>query len=214
MGEPTTRPQVSKGALAVYTSQAPGTTPDRTIVFQYNPEALRRSFATRTAQKPAASSGDAKEAVLAVPGPPVETITLSVVIDAIDQLDDPSRRGILGRTGIMGALAALELLLYPSSADVNTIEQQAQRGEVHVQAADTPLVILNWGSGRALPVQLTSLAISEDEHDPMLNPIRAKADLGLKVLTYMEFPKSSVGRDAFIAHQKRQERLAREWVGQ
>jgi hypothetical protein len=115
--------------------------------------------------------------------------------------------------GLHGALAALELLLYPSTALLSQIEQQADAGAVQVQPGDTPLVIFAWGASRVVPVLLTSMSISEELFDPMLNPLGAKVDLGMKVLTYMEFTKASVGRDTFIAFQKRKEQLASQWVG-
>jgi hypothetical protein len=62
-------------------------------------------------------------------------------------------------------------------------------------------------------VQLQSLTINEELFDPALNPIVAKVDLVLKVLTYMEFASQSVGRETFIAHQKKMEQLAQQWVG-
>jgi hypothetical protein len=213
MGEPTTRPRVVRGALLVYDSQAPGTTPSRRIVFQYNPAGLRRSFTARTPTRDATSTGPARESVLSVPGPPVETITLTIELDAADQLEDPAKHDAVDDDGLHGALAALELLLYPASAEVSQVEQQADQGAVQIRPADTPLVVLSWGRSRAVPVQLTSLSVTEDQHDPALNPIRAKAELGLKVLTYMEFTRESVGRDTFIAHQKRLEELATRWVG-
>jgi hypothetical protein len=74
-------------------------------------------------------------------------------------------------------------------------------------------VLLHWGTSRVVPVQLMSLSITEELFDPALNPIQAKVDLGLKVLTYMEFTSKSVAREASIAHQKTLEQLARQWVG-
>jgi hypothetical protein len=213
MGEPTGRPRVVKGALLVYDSQAPGTTPSRQIVFQYNPDGLRRSFATRAPAKDATKSGASKESVLSVPGPPVETITLSIELDASDQLDDATRREAVNDDGLHGALASLELLLYPATALISQLQNQADQGAVQVKPADTPLVVLSWGRSRAVPVQLTTLNVAEELYDPLLNPIRAKVELGLKVLTYMEFTRESVGRDTFIAHQKRKEELARRWAG-
>jgi hypothetical protein len=207
------RPAIQKGALIVYESQAPGTQPTSQIVFQYNPETLKRSFATRTPQRDASQSTAAREDVLSVPGPPVESITLSIELDAADQLEDPQRAEAVASDGLYGALAALELLLYPTTAQLSQIEQQAEAGAVQVHPGDTPLVILSWGASRVVPVQLTSLSVSEELFDPALNPISAKVDLGLKVLTYMEFTQASVGRDTFIAHQKRMEELARRWVG-
>jgi hypothetical protein len=207
------RPMIQKGALIVYDSQAPGTQPSRQIVFQYNPESLRRSFATRSPQRDASQSSAAREDVLSVPGPPVESITLSIELYAADQIEDAQHADQVNTDGLHGALAALELLLYPATAQVSQIEQQADQGAVQVHPGDTPLVILAWGASRVVPVQLASLSISEELFDPSLNPIHAKIELGLKVLTYMEFTRASIGRDTFIAHQKRKEELARNWVG-
>jgi hypothetical protein len=213
MGDFTSRPRVQKGALMVYDSQAPGTQLSRQIVFQYNPETLRRSFATRSPSRDASQAGAAREDVLSVPGPPVETITLSIELDASDQLEDPAKAGQVDSDGLHGALAALELLLYPATALVSQIELQADRGAVEVRPAETPLVLLAWGASRVVPVALASMSVTEELFDPQLNPILAKVELGLRVLTYMEFTRASRGRDTFIAHQKRKEELARRWVG-
>jgi hypothetical protein len=213
MGEPTTRPRVVRGALLVYSRPDAPATPSRMIAFQYNPDGLRRSFATRAPVREATSSGAAKESVLTVPGPPVETITLTVELDAADQLEDPARHDAVKDDGLHGALAALELLLYPATAQMSKIDQQVEQGAVQVKPADTPLLVLSWGRSRAVPVQLTTLSVTEEQHDPLLNPIHAKVELGLKVLTYMEFTRTSVGRDAFIAHQRHMEELAKKWAG-
>jgi hypothetical protein len=212
MGEFSGRPPIVKGALLVYDSQAPGTTPSRQIAFQYNPETLRRSFAKRTPEKDATKAAAAKESVLSVPGPPVETISLTIELDAADQLDDPFRHDLVNEDGLNGALASLELLLYPASADIALVEQQADKGAVQIKPADTPLIVFAWGRSRAVPVLLSSLSVAEELYDTELNPIRAKVELSLKVLTYMEFTRASVGRDAYIAHQKRKEDLARRWT--
>jgi len=77
-----------------------------------------------------------------------------------------------------------------------------------VNPPDLPLVLLVWGKSRVVPVKLTSFSVSEEGYDTRLNPIAAKVELGMQVLTYMEFTDSSIGRDAFIAYQKSKERLA------
>lgn len=51
-------------------------------------------------------------------GPPIETITLAAEIDATDQLETLGRNPLALRSGIQPQLAALELLVYPSSADM------------------------------------------------------------------------------------------------
>jgi hypothetical protein len=214
-GEPTARPAIARGALLVYrSSTGAARRPDYQIDFQYNPEQLRRSFAQRT--PPADNSRTAAnrtQGVLAVPGPPVETVTLTIVLDAADQLEDQRRRENVTKNGLHAPLAALELLLYPASASIDHVSQQADRGRVQIAPADTPLVLLSFGAQRVAPVMIASYAVTEELFDPNLNPIHAKVDLGLKVMTYMEFPSQSPGREAFIAHQKSLESLAREWIG-
>jgi len=69
-------------------------------------------------------------------------------------------------------------------------------------------VLFIWGKSRVVPVKLTSFSVSEEAYDTRLNPIAAKVDLSMQVLTYMEFTDSSIGRDAFIAYQKSKEILA------
>jgi contractile injection system tube protein len=204
--------RLEKGALLVYRDQS-ATQPDQRINFQFNPDNVRRSFAARSVPPPPAQRTAGQADALAVPGPPVETITIAIVLNAADQLDDPSLRQEVAEHGLNAALARLELLLYPSTASAEEVERQAQRGQVQVSPARTPLVMLAWGRTRTVPVQLTSFTVTEEAFDPNLNPINAKVDLGLKVLTYMEFPTQSAGREAFIAYQKERESLARGQTG-
>jgi hypothetical protein len=80
-------PKLLKGALVVYESQTSGL-PTKVIAFQYNPEQLSRSLATRGALSEPGNVGGAREDVLRVLGPPVETVNLSVELDAADQLTE------------------------------------------------------------------------------------------------------------------------------
>lgn len=204
------RPNLQKGALAVYPTHTPGSQPSTVIVFQFNPEAMKRTLAHRAAPAPTGggSTGAAKEDVLRVAGPPLETINITVDMHASDQLEDPDANASVAEHGLHPALATLELLMYPPTLVATGIEQQAASGQVQVSPADLPLVLLIWGKSRVVPVKLTSFAISEDAFDTRLNPISAKVELGMQVLTYMEFSDSSIGRDAFIAYQKAKESLA------
>ena len=122
-----------------------------------------------------------------------------------DQLEEPDDNGTVAEHGLHPALATLELLMYPPTSTRRRSIEQAARGQVQVSPADLPLVLLVWGKSRVVPVKLTSFAVSEDAFDTRLNPISAKVELGMQVLTYMEFTDSSVGRDAFIAYQKAKE---------
>lgn len=205
----TLRPNLQKGALAVYPTHTPGSQPTIVIVFQFNPETMRRTLAHRAAPAPTTPSvGVAKEDVLRVAGPPVETINVTVDMHAADQLAEPEQNATVAEDGLHPALATLELLMYPPTLNASVIEQKAAAGQVQVNPADLPLVLLVWGKSRVVPVKLTSFSIAEEAFDTRLNPIAAKVELAMQVLTYMDFSDSSIGRDAFIAYQKSKETLA------
>jgi hypothetical protein len=183
------------------------------VIFQYNPEQVRRTLANRTQQQGAGTGANqgAREDVLRVAGPPVETISLSIVLNAADQLAAPEENQTVAEKGLYPALAAMEMAMYPPAMMAEKLEDLAASGEVTVQPANVPLTMLVWGESRVAPVAITSFSITEEAFDPRLNPIRAKVDLGLKVLTSLEFPNSSVGRDAYIAYQKSKEQLAMQF---
>jgi hypothetical protein len=201
-------PRLLKGALVVFASQKPGPPPG-VIAFQYNPEQLSRSLADRAAPPDPANVGGAREDTLRVLGPPVETITLSIVLDAADALEQPEQNADVAVHGLHPALAALELLLYPPSTQVLVNRTLAKAGSAQVCPADLPLTLLVWGKSRVVPVRLTSFSVTEEAFDPKLNPIRAKIDLGMRVLTYMELKENTVGFGAYIAYQTQKEVLAR-----
>lgn len=204
------RPALQKGALAVYPGQTPGSLPSSLIVFQYNPDTLKRTLAHRA---PAAANqgntGAAKEDVLRVSGPPLETISLTIDLNAADQLAQPELNGAVAEHGLHPALATLELLMYPPTAGAQKLAVAASNGQVQVSPPDLPLVLLVWGKSRVVPVKITSFSVNEDAFDTRLNPISAKVELALQVLTSMEFTDTSIGRDIFVAYQTAKESLAR-----
>ncbi len=173
------------------------------VVFQYNPETLTRNLAAQT------MGGEASRGVteaLRLTGPPQETISLDIEIDATDQLE---KGGIeAGLMGIYPTLSALEMLLYPKSALVIANEALLSVGIIEVVPPEAPLTLLVWGIKRVLPVRLTSFNITEQAYDPDLNPILAKVSLGLRVLNYQDLGLSSVGGALFMAHQIAKEVMA------
>lgn len=203
-------PRVLKGALAVYDDDAPGTQP-RLLVFQYNPESLRRQLQGRAPPAPPGGGGNvgaAREDVLRVLGPPSETITLTVAMHAADQLAQPDRNREVAEHGLHPALATLELLLYPKAEQARDNQQMAQQGAVQLSPASTPLVLLVWGRSRVVPVQLQSFNVAEELFDPGLNPVSAKVDLTLKVLTTLDLPADSLGYNAYVSYHSRKENVA------
>lgn len=201
-------PKLLKGALVAYDSQFPGSVPN-TIVFQYNPEQLTRKIDTRASTPDPKNVGAVKEDVLREQGPPVENINLSIVLDATDQLEEPSKHPHVALSGLHPALSALELLLYPKTSQVLLRQDLSEAGSRIVCPPSTPLVLFVWGLHRVVPVKLTSFSVTEEAFDPRLNPTRAKVELGMRVLTYTELKESSIGYYAFMAYQAQKEVLAR-----
>jgi hypothetical protein len=163
------------------------------VVFQYNPDTMTRKLEPRAV----AAEGDRGEA-FRLTGAPKETITLGIEIDATDQLEQANPLAIA--TGIYPTLAALEIMLYPKSAVVLINSALSVVGTIEVIPAEAPMTLFVWGPQRVLPVRVTSFSITEEAHDQLLNPIRAKVELSLAVLSYQDLPLLSAGRVMFLAH--------------
>jgi len=172
------------------------------VVFQYNPDSLTR---TLQAQAAGGASGDRSEP-MRLKGAPVETIKLDVEIDATDQLEraDPTATSM----GIAPQLSALEMLLYPKSAQVILNTALLLAGTIEVIPPMAVFTLFIWGPKRIVPVRLTEFSITEEAHDPSLNPIRAKVSLGLRVLSYNDLPPTHPGFGLFLAHQVVKEAMA------
>ena len=192
-------PRVLKGALVSINLPTP--TPI-VIMFQYNPGTITRTLAAQTA------SGEANRASpLRFTGAPVETISLEVDIDAADQLEKEEPNAI--QMGIHPQLAALELLIYPSSATVTANLGLLNAGLIEIMPAMAPFTLFIYGAKRILPVQVTSFSVSEEAHDVNLNPIRAKISLSLRVLSYNDLPTDHPGHAMFLSHQVLKETMAK-----
>lgn len=194
-------PQVQKGRIIAID---PITRRPSVIVFQYNPDTLTR---TLTVQSVGAERGEA----LRLTGPPQESITVDVEIDAADQLEfaDPIARTI----GIHSALASLEMLIYPSSARMLANEALAAAGILEIIPPEAPLTLFAWSEKRIVPVRITTFTITEEAFDTALNPIRAKVSLGLRVLSYSDLGLPSPGGALFMSHHQGKEILAKIGAG-
>lgn len=192
-------PKLLKGAIV---GLDPANPIASVIVFQYNPDTLTR---TLTAQTTSGDGGDRSEA-LRLKGPPQETIKVDIELDATDQLEqgDP----IATTMGLSPALASLEMLLYPKSAVVIANEVLTALGIIEIVPPEAPLALFIWGLKRVLPMRVTEFTITEEAFDPALNPIRAKASLGMRVLNYNDLGLPSVGGALFMVHQVATEVMA------
>lgn len=172
-------------------------------VFQYNPDTMTRRLEARSTG--GGETSDRSEA-FRLTGPPKETITLSIEVDATDQLEQANPITIV--SGISPTLAALEMLLYPKSVSVIANAVLAQAGNIEIIPPEGPLTLFVWGPTRVLPVRVTGFSITEEAYDPLLNPIRAKVDLTLHVLSYMDLKIANPGYTLFMAHQIAKEVMA------
>lgn len=190
-------PKIFKGALVAYQPPEPLPT---VIVFQYNPEQLTRSLQARTAS--GGGRGDAQR----TDGPPEETISLSVEIDAADQLENKNL--VTTAVGLHPVLASLEGLMYPAFPIVVTNQVLSQVGSAVILSEPAPMAFFIWGPARVLPVRVESLSITEQAFDTLLNPILAKAELSLKVLTYRELEITNPGYWVYMTSFQQKETLA------
>jgi hypothetical protein len=171
---------------------------------QYNPDTLSRTLQARGVT---AEGGDRLDA-LRLTGPPIETIKLDAEIDATDQLEHPSDNPITTQFGIHPQLAALEMLIYPASSQIQSDNTLAQAGTIEVAPMEAPLTLFVWSPNRILPVRLTEFSITEEAFDTNLNPIRAKVSLGLRVLNVVDLDFDHKGNSLFMAYHQQKERLA------
>jgi hypothetical protein len=194
-------PLLRKGAILVL---EPTTgIPLNTIPLQYNPESIRRSLQPQ-------SVGDQPDRteVLRLKGPPIETISCDVEIDATDQLatSDPTTISL----GIQPQLATLELLVYPSSDILIANEVLSLAGTIEILPMSSNLTVFVWGANRVTPVRLTGIEITEDAFDPRLNPIRAKVSLSMRVLNVNDVGFLTPAGAMYMAYQMNKESIAQQ----
>jgi hypothetical protein len=176
----------------------------RVIALQYNPDTLSR---TLQVQAFSGDSGDRSEA-MRIKGPPVETIKLDAEIDATDQLEFPDKNPDATRVGILPQLAALETIVYPTTAQLSSNNALANSGVLEIVPMQAPLSLFVWSQNRILPVRLTDFSITEEAFDPALNPIRAKVSLGMRVLSVNDLGFDHKGGNLFMTYLQKKEQLA------
>lgn len=191
-------PKVLRGAIV---STDPHKALASSVVFQYNPEKMTRDLTPHYIE--------AKEGLKSAPrleSPPKETISITVDIDATDQLEKGAFPATL--LGVHPALAALEMLLYPPSAFVLTNEALSLAGMLEIIPPQARLTLLVWGVKRVVPVRLTSLKVQETHYDTRLNPIMATVTIDMDVLSYQDLGLKNMGGSLFMAHQVMKEVMA------
>lgn len=198
----TRSPRAARGAIVGLDPTNPLSS---VVVFQYNPDEMVRTIASRS-QPATPGQGGARNEALRLNGAPVETISLAVEIDAADQLETGDR--LATSLGIYPQLSALEMLLYPKSTVVLANLALTLAGSTELIAPEAPLTLFVWGLKRVVPVRLNQLSVTEQAYDPALNPIRARVQLALRVLSYSDLAVTNPGYYMFLAHQIAKEVMA------
>lgn len=198
-------PKLLKGALIQFS--APMLIPiPNIIVFQYNPETMTRTLSSwspmereRTYDEQGRVTATtaltaAQENQLRQPFDPAETFSLMLELDAADALEEPGSHPIATIAGVADRISAMELLCYPPgpgaiggllNVSVNvSLTSGISFGSAAdvVPRRDVPIVLFFWGPGRIVPVRITTFSVEEQQYSPLLYPIRAKVNIGLKVL--------------------------------
>jgi Contractile injection system tube protein len=186
-------PKLVKGALITISDRSDVTV----IAFQYNPETLTRNV---TPHYIAGEQNNSAER-MRFQGAPSETINAVIIVDAIDQLAQGK-----GQKGIHPQLAALELLGAPAVDDIRNSEGKTS---IEILPWLVPTTIFVYGENRVAPVRVDSVSISEELHDPDLNPIWAKVTISMTVITCSTTLPKTKAYEAWMAYQKGKERIAK-----
>lgn len=170
----------------------------RIISLQYNPDSL-----SRTLQVQGPSEGGDRSEALRLKGPAVETIKVDAEIDAADQMEVGD--ATVGELGIYPQLAALETIVYPTSAQLSTNNVLSNFGTLEILPMESPLSLLVFGKSRVLPVRITDFSVTEEAFDPNLNPIRAKVSLGMRVLSVDDVGFAHKAASLFMSYLQQKE---------
>ena len=195
-------PRLEKGGLALLDPASGAVL--KIVALQYNPDSVTRHVTAKTV---GAESGDRSQA-LRMKAPATETIRVEAALDATDQLEHPDQFRDAAQVGIHPQLAVLEAILSPSSAQLSAANSLASSGTLEVIPMQAPLTVFVWSANRIVPVRITELGITEEAFDPNLNPIRAKVDISMRVLTVDDLGFDNRGGTLFLAQLRRREALA------
>lgn len=195
-------PKILKGGIVLVNPKSGQV--QKVISLQYNPDSLSR---TLTPQGYGGENADRGEA-LRYKGPAVETIALEAEIDATDQLEFPDQHQNVVEHGVQPQIAALEALINPTSQQLISNNRIANAGTLEIVPMESALALFIWSKNRIVPVRVTQFSVTEEAFDIQLNPIRAKVNLSLKVLSVDDLGFGHKGGSLFMSYLQNKELLA------
>jgi hypothetical protein len=203
-GVSSNKPKILRGAFVEFGLSVP----PLVVVFQFNPLQLTRNRALTFAAPNAepASGGaqaptrtirqfhgqfssllDLQKAQLVTVAE--QTIGFELRLDASDKLE--SEDTITEQFGIAPQIATLELMTYPKDESLvggAVAALLGQSGFSFTRRQNPPLVLFVFGRKRVLPVNITSMNITETEFSADLNPVRATVAVSLTVIEGKSVP--------------------------
>ena len=200
-------PKLVKGALIEFSDALLGLLPN-IILFQYNPEQLTHKLDQPQQTRAGIGANVERKETFRTARLPVESVSdLKVVIDGTDQMEqgDP----IMATRGVSPAIAALEMMMFPSGTSLLNVGSLlglgGGGGSAKVPPQQLPIVLFVWGPWRVVPVNVTGVSVVEQEFDQLLNPIRAEVSVSLRVLSKDDLDKGTVAYGAYIWTQGNRE---------
>lgn len=180
-----------KGLLVGLNRETPSPLNTHLVPFQYNPDTLKRTL------KPTYYTGNKDRFT----GPASQSIDVTVKLEA-------SRSAIEAQTvGVLPYLAALELMIYPDSTELDKYVQDTRSNKLKAVPPLAPRCLFIWGPGRVLPVRLTSVTVTEQLFSPQLSPVMAEVALSMEIYPFEEAQDTDY--QLLLTHLKLQEGLRR-----
>lgn len=195
-------PKVVKGGIVLVDPQSGQV--QKVISLQYNPDSLSRTLQPQGYGGENADRGEA----LRFKGPAVETITLEAEIDAADQLEFPDQHENAVEHGVQPQIAALEAMINPTSQQLIANNILSNVGTLEIVPMESALALFIWSKNRIVPVRVSQFTVTEEAFDTQLNPIRAKVNLGLRVLSVDDLGFKHKGGSLFMNYLQNKEQLA------
>ncbi|MFX0194751.1 MAG: hypothetical protein ACFFCW_01415 [Candidatus Hodarchaeota archaeon] len=110
-----------------------------------------------------------------------ESVSFELRLDATDKLNDGNP--IAQQFGIAPELSTLELMMYPKGESIlGELVSGLIEGYSFTGKEKPPIVLFVWGRKRILPINITSMSITEQEFSTDLNPIRATISVSMRVI--------------------------------
>lgn len=180
-----------RGVLVEYGANILGPIPN-IVVFQFNPEQMTRTITIP--QPPSTAAAQPRTENHTAAAPPSERFEITARFSAADDLGAGGAVSAIPRLfGVGPQIAALEKMVYPPTTPGGLIGAAIDAVGSAISGPSTtppsqpiprvplPRILFIWGPSRVLPVTITSMSITEQKYDVLLNPIQAEVKIGLQV---------------------------------